>query len=217
MSFLPFDVLFSPKINFSSLLTKLDTKEGSSAKIIPCVLCAPCVWRLGRRNANRESGRNVGPTSRANFASPSAICPDAIRTQTPTSCASWLRLVLRYSVLAMPDLMVSRPDTAGSNTLQVPWHRFLLTEHQGFVYLPTSRPDLFCSCLPRPDHAILLSPLMTSRYFFLILPPIHAASWPNRDSIIRRLVFSDTLWTKSNTILLFLMLWIPWVGLTSAY
>jgi len=50
------------------------------------------------------------------------------------------------------------------------------TERQGFVDLTTSGPDCVCSCLPRPDPTILISPFLTSGMFFLILPPVHAAS-----------------------------------------
>ena len=161
-----------------------------SAKIIPCVLCVLWVWRTWRPNANRESGHDVDPTLRPDFALLSAVRPDAIPTRTPTSCASWLRLVHRLCVLTSPDLGFSRPDAFRSRTL-LPWRRFLLTKRQGFFHLPTSHPDIFCSHLPRPDPTILISPVLTSRPFFLISPPIHAASWSNRDSIRRRLVFSD--------------------------
>jgi len=202
-----------------------------SGKIIPCVPCVPCFWRTWRRAANRESGRNVGSTLRPDFALLGTIRPDAIRTRTSTSCASWLRLVLRYSVRTPPhpgpsrpdaassrtlpswrrliynspalttsDLRLSRPDDVWSKTL-APRCRFLLTERQGFVDLTTSRPDCFCSCLPRPDPTILISPFLKSGLFFLILPPIQATSWSNRDSIRRPLVISDASWTKSDAIL----------------
>jgi len=89
----------------------------TSAKIIPCFLCAPCVWHPGGRNANRQSGCNVGSTSRPDFASPSAIRPDAIRTRTPTSCASWLRLVLLYYLRTPPDLQLFRSYCVGSSAI----------------------------------------------------------------------------------------------------
>jgi len=89
----------------------------TSAKIIPCVLCAPCVRRQGRRNANLESGRNVGSTLRPDFASLSAIRPDAIQTWTPTSCASLLRLVLLYYLLTPPDLRLFRSYCVGSSAI----------------------------------------------------------------------------------------------------
>jgi len=174
------------------------------------VPCVQCVWRTWRRNANRESGRDVGSTLCPDLALLGAIRPDAIRTRTPTFSASWLRLVLYYSVLTSPELRLSRPDDVylrlsrpddvWSKTL-VPTWRFLLTKRQGFVDLTTSPPNCFCSWLPRPDPTILISPFVTSVLFFLILPPIHAASWSNPDYIRCRLVISDTSWTKSNAIL----------------
>jgi len=127
----------------------------TSAKIIPCVLCAPCVWRPGRRNANRESGRNIGSTSRPDFASPSAIRPDAIRTRTPTSCASWLRpdcvwcssitswlpLIYDSSVPTASGPPLLRSDCVGSTTLP-----FLLLRVLRYCVLTAS--DLWLS---RPD------------------------------------------------------------------
>jgi len=184
---------------FSTAERLLVWNYSSSAKIIPCVLCVLCVWRTRRLKANRESGRDVDPTLHSDFELLSALRSDAIPTQTPTSCVSWLRLVHCLCVLTSPDLGLFSADTFGTRTLP-PWWEVLLTEPQGFVHLPTSHPDVFCTHLPPPGPTMLISPVLTSRHFFLISPPIYAASWSNGDSIRRRRVIWDTWWTNSDTL-----------------
>ena len=102
-----------------------------------------------------------------------------------SSITSWLPLIYDSCVPTASGPALLRSDCVGSMT-RPPGCRFLLSERQGFAHLEISRPNVFTPCRPRPDPTIPISAFLTPAHFFLILRPIYAASWSDRDSIWRR-------------------------------
>jgi len=113
---------------------------------------------------------------------------------------SWCCRIYRAPALTSPDVRLSCPDNVWSKTV-VARCPSLLTEHQGLMYLRNSLSDSWGSCLPHTDHSFVIWPLRKSGQFFLIWPPIDAASWSNCDCIRPRLVISDAWSTQANAIL----------------
>ena len=75
---------------------------GSSAKVLPFILCVLCIWCTGRRNANRESGRNY-----------------------PTTPRIWLNL-MQHLILRTPQmqrLILRTLSDVAPNTQDSTWHK----------------------------------------------------------------------------------------------